>query len=87
MVNQVAPEVIESIVGVERDELYHYGRAVSDEGMMYILHSQRCKDAGAIKVCRYSKALANGLSDEWDYIMDVPVRLSVNEGFLNPAGE
>lgn len=87
MVNVVAADVIEDIVGVKRDDVYHYGLAKSDEQKMYILHSKMCKDAGMIKVCAYTRALSRGLDDDWEYIMDVPVRLSVNDGLLHPAGE
>jgi hypothetical protein len=41
----VPPENIEEIVGVSRHHDQHWGRAVSAQRRVYILHSQECLDA------------------------------------------
>ena len=50
MSNLVPAEDIERIVGAQRHASRHYGRAVSAEQTVYILHSQQCKDSG-IDLC------------------------------------
>ena len=42
MTNLVPASEIENIVGRRRHERAHYGRAVSDEEVFYILHSKNC---------------------------------------------
>ncbi len=41
---------IEQIVGIRRHSQAHFGRAVSAERTVYILHSQRCLDSGIPEV-------------------------------------
>lgn len=74
---ELAPADIERIVGARRHPVYHYGRAVSAEQVVYILHSQDCLDSGRdLRQCRYSKALDRGINtDEWAGLEDTPVRL------------
>lgn len=40
---------IQQIVGVYRHDTLHYGRAVTAEQRVYILHSRECLDSGALK--------------------------------------
>jgi hypothetical protein len=62
MTTLVDPTRIEQIVGRKRHSLRHYGRAVSDEHMFSILHSQRCMDRPAdLRDCRFSIALDRGI--------------------------
>lgn len=70
---------IEQIVGIRRDAHQHVARAVSAEGMVYILHSQRCLDAGIdLRQCPYSLALDNGIeTSDWTHLMDLPVAVTV----------
>lgn len=80
---------IEGIVGVERHPVEHWGRAVSGEQTVYILHPVRCRDSGIdLRDCEYSVALDNGIDmRDWTEREDQPVRLAVDdEGWLIPAG-
>lgn len=82
------PAKIEAIVGVPRHATEHYGRAVSAEETVYILHSQECKDSIAdLRDCAYSVALDRGITHwlpwaGWRLVQDTPVRLAIHRGFL-----
>jgi hypothetical protein len=82
MTDLVPTEDIERIVGVERHQTAHYGRAVSAEQTVYILHSHDCKNSGTdLRECRYSTALDRGiLMAQWAEHQDVPVKLWVDGG-------
>ncbi len=81
---------IERIVGIERHATEHYGRAVSAEGVVYILHSQQCKDSGVdLRECPFSVALDLGIEDAppwtgWRRVQDQAVRLDIARGYLMP---
>lgn len=76
----VPADEIERIVGIERHPTRHYARAVSAEQVVYILHSQRCKDSGwDLRGCLFSQALDNGIDEhDWSDMEDQPVRVSIN---------
>lgn len=83
MSDLVPREQIEQIVGVKRDPGWHYGRAVSNEGMFYILHSQACLDTGLdLRQCPYSLVLSNGgvEEDDWARCLDTPVQMIIEHG-------
>lgn len=82
----VPAEDIERIVGIERHRQVHYGRAVSDEQTVYILHSRQCLDSGIdLRDCRFSKALDLGIEmGSWDGFEDVAVALGVWRDRLIP---
>lgn len=91
MSDLVPADEIESIVGVKRHPRLHFGRAVSAEKRVYILHSQECLDSGIdLRECEYSIALDRGIDDEpgiwfaWVHHQDRPVRLTVWRGRLRP---
>jgi hypothetical protein len=79
----VPTEEIEQLVGAQRLPMAHVGRAVSAKETVYILHSQRCKDAGGdLRTCPFSLALDEGIDlRRWAEFMDRPVVLGVS-----PAG-
>lgn len=81
MTDLVPAEDIERIVGVERHSTEHWGRAVSAEGRVYILHSRECLDSGRdLRECPYSLALDNGIDPfDWTENEDVPVSLWIDE--------
>lgn len=83
----VDPEIIEEIVGAKRDEEQHLARAVSDEEMVYVLHSQKCKDSGVdLRECEYSLALDEGIDlATWSGFQDRPVAVGVLGGRLVPV--
>jgi hypothetical protein len=89
MTDLVPDEDIERIVGVSRHYRLHYGRAVSAEQTIYILHSKRCKDKGIdLRECRYSIALDRGIPmAAWTGHEDVPVELGIWDGRLVPINE
>jgi hypothetical protein len=84
----VPTEEIEQLVGAQRLPMAHVGRAVSAEETVYILHSQRCKDAaGDLRTCPFSIALDRGINlTRWRGFMDRPVVLGVSPalGLLVP---
>jgi len=84
MSKQVAPWRIERIVGVERHPTEHFGRAVSAEETVYILHSHECRDSTPdLRDCPFSLALDKGIDvAEWD--LDTPAALSIHNGRLTP---
>ena len=87
MSNLVPAEDIERIVGAQRHASRHYGRAVSAEQTVYILHSQQCKDSGIdLRDCEFSQALDLGIVEsDWDGQEDTPVSLEIRtEGRLAP---
>jgi hypothetical protein len=84
----VPSDRIEAIVGVSRHPSEHWGRAVSAEQTVYILHSAACRDSGIdLRDCDYSIALDNGINDLSDWIgrEDTPVQLSICYGWLIPV--
>ncbi|MBV9923179.1 MAG: hypothetical protein JOY78_20330 [Pseudonocardia sp.] len=90
MTELVPEEDIERIVGVKRDPNVHWGRAVSAEQQVYILHPQWCLYCRPdLRDCPYSQALDRGITveDDWDGCEDRPVPLWISEitGRLIPA--
>lgn len=88
-VSELVPaEDIETIVGQERHKVCHYGRAVSAEETLYILHSHDCKDSGTdLRECEYSIALDRGLIPlAWQGFEDEAVVLYIELGRLFPLG-
>ena len=86
MSNLVPAEDIERIVGCPRHRHGHYGRAVSAEQTVYILHSEECLDSGiGLRACRFSVALDLGINPKvWVGYEDVPVALGIWAGRLIP---
>ena len=79
MSGAVPADQIEQIVGIRRHRQAHFGRAVSAEQAVHILHSQRCLDSGIdLRECRFSLALDQGIDrDKWAGREDIPVALGV----------
>lgn len=77
---------IERIVGASRHRRVHYGRAVSVEDMVYILHSKQCLASGIdLRACRFSVALDRGIQmRSWSGCEDVAVVLGVWNDRLVP---
>jgi hypothetical protein len=74
---------IEAIVGVPRDPYEHWGKAVSAEQRVYILHSIVCLGINSdLRNCPFSRALDDGI-DLTRWVEDVPVRLRIED----PEGE
>lgn len=89
MTDLVPHTEIERIVGAPRHESHHYARAVSDEQMVYILHSRQCLARKRdLRDCRFSIALDhNGINEQaWRGFEDCPVRVAVDAHWLVPAG-
>lgn len=82
MIKLVPKDLIETIVGVERKDSTHMGKAVSQTKTVYILHSKDCRN---IKECKYSVSLGLGISEEiWEDFQDQPVHLSIENERLVP---
>lgn len=86
MSDLVPAEDIERIVGVMRQYHAHYGRAVSSEQVVYILHSKLCLESGIdLRDCPFSVALDQGIDEQrWTGYEDVPVMLDIRHGELVP---
>jgi len=88
MTELVDPSKIEELVGVNRHAEWHYVRAVDDEQIVYILHSQECVDSTPdLRDCPYSQALDHGLPAGWDFYLDRPVRAVLEPSYSYPATE
>jgi hypothetical protein len=62
MTDKVPTEDIEEIVGIKRHPTIHYGKAISDTAVFFILHSQRCFNSTPdLRKCEFSLALDNGV--------------------------
>lgn len=88
MTDLVDPVEIETIVGIKRHPARHYARAVSAEQVVYILHSQHCRDSGRdLRECPYSLALDRGIHEKhWSGHEDEAVRVTINRsGRLIPV--
>jgi hypothetical protein len=82
MSNLVPKEHIEQLVGIKRHPTIHYGMADSEDGMVYILHSQACRDMmNDLRECPYSVAMDWGI-DRAEWIEDRPVVLSILDNYL-----
>lgn len=80
MSDKVLADQIEGIVGRRRDSDRHYGRAVSDEEVFYILHSDRClRKYQDLRDCPFSLAMDNRLSFS---VEDEVLILHVKDGTL-----
>jgi hypothetical protein len=77
----VDPASIEAIVGWPRQPDVHMGRYNSDEGRLYILHSQECLGSGIdLRECEYSIAMDRG--DYMFHLFDAPMSLYIYDGRL-----
>ncbi len=87
MTDLVPAEKIETIVGARRDPWYHLARAVSDEQMVYILHSTDClKESIDLRDCDFSLVLDRGINSAlWDSYLDRPVHVTILNGHLIPV--
>jgi len=88
MTELVPTDKIEEIVGVTRHATRHYACANSKQQIVYILHSQKCKDSGKdLRGCLFSLALDNGIDlDVWSDWQNRPVRVTINNiGKLIPV--
>ena len=81
------PDKTMQIVGRDRHETEHYGRAVSAEERVYILHSRECFESGRdLRQCEFSIAMDLGIDlDRW--VEDQTVLLEIEDGLLVPDGE
>jgi len=87
MTDLVDRSEIEKLVGATRRKRTHLGRADSEAGKVYILHSQVCLDSGMdLRGCRFSIALDFGIDmDDWEGFEDETVGLLVFEDRLMPV--
>lgn len=90
MSEHVPTQDITRIVGIDRHPTVHYGRAMSSDQTMYVLHSQQCLDSGIdLRYCDFSSALDLGISigyrgAPWEGFEDTPVPLALWNGRLIP---
>jgi len=88
MTDLVPSSDIERIVGAERHQSRHLGRAVSEKQTVYILHSRDCLDSGDdLRDCPYSLALDEfGIDTDgaWSGHEDEVVELRIVDGALVP---
>lgn len=75
MTDLVPTAEIVRIVGVPRHRTAHFGRLVSAEGTIYILHSHDCRNSGIdLRDCRFSVALDH---DDQAWPPDTAVELDI----------
>ena len=91
MAELVDPQSIEQIVGADRHATKHYGRAVSAEQRVYVLHSHACVNSTPdLRDCAVSVALDRGIEHpaawaSWRRLLDRPVVLHIRyDGLLVP---
>lgn len=86
MSDLVSPDDIEQIVGAPRHWSRHLGRAVSETGIVYILHSGRCKASSRdLRECSYSRLLDMGIEQRvWAGWEDKVVVLGIHRDGLIP---
>lgn len=75
--SDLAPNA-QQVVGVPRHDSSHYGKMVTAEQRVYILHSQACLDSGRdLRACPFSRALDHGIDEDmWEGWEDQPVLLA-----------
>lgn len=80
---------IADIVGVARHGELHYGRAVSAQQTVFILHSRDCIDSGIdLRACPFSIAMDRGIPMRaWAGMHDVATPLAIRNGELVPMPE
>ncbi|UOQ58574.1 hypothetical protein MUN78_07050 [Leucobacter allii] len=81
---------VERIVGRRRHPTLHFGRAVSAEERVYVLHSEECRSSTPdLRDCEYSIAQDRGIDAFypwlfWSTRQDRAVELRVKRGWLIP---
>ena len=88
MSDMVDADKIEGIVGVSRHPIKHYGRAVSEEERVYILHSHACLETyDDLRDCPFSEALDGGIHyADFEGRFDQPIILGIDPlGWLVPV--
>lgn len=77
MTRAVPADKIEAIVGVNRDPVEHYGLALDEEQVFYILHSVVCRDSrpDSLRECPFSLSLDLGI--DRDLFPDYAVPLCI----------
>lgn len=92
MAELVDPLEIETLVGARRHESEHWGRASSEDEIVYILHSKNCLNSGIdLRACLFSIALYRGIIEPpscwaaWEQNQDKPVLLRISGGHVVPA--
>lgn len=84
MVFLVDPSDIVNLVGRPRHPSEHWGRVVTADSQVYVLHSSQCVDRSKVLgetviSCLYSHALDDIDEDLWpDEALDTPVLLEVD---------
>lgn len=80
MSDLVRAKDIEKIVGQKRHNRVHYGRAVTAEQTLYVLHSHECLESGIdLRDCEYSAALDLGIdTNQWRGFEDEAVALYID---------
>lgn len=83
---EVAPELIEQIVGTPRRRWAHIARANSAEQTVYIMHPYHCLERTPDpRDCPYSRALKRGIEpDRWASWENFPVTVGIILGRLRP---
>ncbi len=87
MTELVDASEIERVVGADRHPTEHRGRAVSEEQMVYVLHSWACRNVRKdLRECPFSLALDRGILEaDWAGQEDRAVTLGIWHRRLIPA--
>lgn len=86
MSRAIPTDMIEGIVGIRRDRVVHYARAITAEKTVYILHSQECLNSKIdLRDCQFSIAMDKGiLLGDWSGLYDRTVAIGIWQGRLVP---
>lgn len=79
MADLVPTDQIEDIVGARRHPFKHLARCDTSAEMVYVLHAAGCvASTSDLRLCRYSRALDNGVDDRWRGWEDRPVVVAID---------
>jgi hypothetical protein len=97
MMERLDPATVEELVGAMRHPTLHIAIVRAASGLrvlvtqyeLHILHSQLCVQfyGKELEECTHSRAGADGLSDEDQWPVDVPVPVRILKGRLVPLME
>jgi len=89
MSNLVNSKEIEEIIGAPRNRKAHFGKLITAEDKIYIMHSYECVFKNEdLRQCEFSKAMDHSTPEKlWNKFEDKTVLLGVMSGSLVPLLE
>lgn len=86
MTECVTWEQMQEVFGIPRLDHVHVAKAVSDEQVLYILHSQDCLDRTEdLRTCPYAEAQNQGVDEAaWEPYLDKIVVVALMQNWTGP---